>query len=369
MNIPFLELKRLHLSIEPELEQACQRVIKNGWFILGPEVEAFESEFADYCGVSNAIGVGSGLDALVLTLKAMDIGEGDEVLVPSHTFIATALAVSAAGATPVPVDVGENSANIDPDGLAKALTSSTRAIIPVHLYGEPADMQPILAFAKKHSLKVIEDAAQAHGAKYYGQKVGSLADAACFSFYPGKNLGALGDGGAITTNDTVLAERIKMLRNYGSKEKYHHDELGMNTRLDELQAALLRVKLKYLDGWNTTRKSIVQKFSDELSELQGITVPVVPEWADPVWHLYVIRHTERDQLLLDLQKQGVQCQIHYPFPVHRTKAYSDALFYKGSDYPNSDVWANNCLSLPMAPYLEIDEVDKIIGSIKNTSMV
>ena len=362
MNIAFLDLKRLHQNIQPELDAACKRVMQSGWFILGREVVAFEVEFAAYCDSSHAIGVGTGLDALVLTLKAMGIGAGDEVLVPAHTFIATALAVSAAGATPILVDVGKNSANIDPVELGKALTPATRAIIPVHLYGEPADMEPIMAFAKKNSLKVIEDAAQAHGARYRGQMVGSLGDAACFSFYPGKNLGALGDGGAVTTNDAALAERLRMLRNYGSKEKYHHDMQGMNTRLDELQAAFLRVKLNYLDSWNVSRRRIAEQFNDGLAEMPEVQIPVVPEWADPVWHLYVIRHVQRDRLLIALQQRGVQCQIHYPVPVHRAKAYS-AAGMAVDNYPHSDSWANTCLSLPIAPYLDQDECNLVVKAV------
>ena len=366
MNIPFLDLKRLHCDIQPELDKASQRVMHSGWYILGQEVEAFEEEFARYCDSSYAIGVGSGLDALVLTLKAMDIGEGDEVIVPAHTFIATALAVSAAGATPKLVDVGVDSPNLDPQQLDEALSIKTKAIIPVHLYGEPADIKPIIDFARKHSLKVIEDAAQAHGARYYGKKVGSLADAACFSFYPGKNLGALGDGGAIVTNDVKLNERLRMLRNYGSKEKYHHDLLGTNTRLDEMQAAFLRVKLKYLDDWNKSRQRIAQRFSESLSEISGIQVPTPSKCLQSVWHLYVIRHAARDHLSDILLKSGIQCQIHYPIPVHKTKAYKHTAL-ANNKHPNSETWAETCLSLPLAPYMKTNECDKIINVIYDYS--
>lgn len=366
MSIPFLDLKRLHQDIQLELDEAWQRVRDSGWYILGTEVESFEEEFAAYCGVNHAIGMGNGLDALTLTLRALDIGAGDDVLIPAHTFIATALAVSAAGANPVAVDVCEDTANIDPLALDAALTPATRAVIAVHLYGQPADMDSILAFARTHSLKVIEDAAQAHGAKYKGKRAGSLADAGCFSFYPGKNLGAMGDAGAVVTNDTALADQLRMLRNYGSRRKYHHETQGTNSRLDELQAAILRTKLLHLDAWNQARQRIALTYIDGLSDIHCLRVPSVPEWAEPAWHLFVIRHPQRDALLQALEKQGVQCQIHYPVPVHRTRAYRHTAL-PGTAQPQSEAWAGHCISLPLAPYLLGAEVSHVVRAVRETA--
>jgi len=363
VTIAFLDLKRLHLDIQEELDGVWERVLKSGWFILGEEVSAFEKEFAAFCGVTHGIGVGSGMDALSLTLKALGIGPGHDIMVPAHTFIATAFAVSAVGANPVAVDVRSDTGNMDATQLSRAVTSKTKGIIPVHLYGQPADMDSINAFAQAHALKVIEDAAQAHGAKYKGRPVGSLSDAACFSFYPGKNLGALGDGGAVVTNDTELADKIRMLRNYGTQKKYHHNLQGANSRLDELQAAVLRVKLRHLDHWNRARKKIAEFFSNTLSNVDGLQVPWVPEWADPVWHLYVIRHKKRDVLLQSLADKDINCQIHYPIPIHLAKAYTNSSLAHTS-FPRSEAWAKTCLSLPMAPYLGQEECEKIISALR-----
>lgn len=364
MKIPFLDLKRLHSNIQGELSQAFQRVQQSGWYILGEEVHCFESEFASFCNASHCIGVGSGLDALTLTLKAMEIGVGDEVLIPAHTFIATALAVNSVGAIPVPVDVTSDTGNINTAKLYDALSPATRAVIPVHLYGQTADMDPIIDFAKAHSLKVIEDSAQAHGATYKGRKAGSLAHAACFSFYPGKNLGALGDAGCVVTDDLGLSERVRMLGNYGSKKKYQHNIRGMNSRMDEIQAAVLRVKLKYLDQWNNTRRSIAELFNIAFAEIDELQTPYVPEWADPVWHLYVLKYEKRDELLQKLSKKGIQCQIHYPIPFYLSKAYGDTRFSELL-LTESKRWSETCLSLPIAPYLNQKECRTITTMVKS----
>lgn len=364
MNIPFLDFVRLHAPVQQELDDTWRRVCGRGQFILGDEVEAFEAEFAAYCGVKHAIGTGNGFDALSLALQALNIGTDDEVLIPAHTFIATALAVSAVGATPVTVDVRTDTGNIDTNQLESALTPATRAIIAVHLYGQPADMDPIRDFAASHSLRVIEDAAQAHGAEYKNRRTGSLSDAGCFSFYPSKNLGALGDGGMIVTDDIALADQLRMLRNYGSREKYRHEVLGMNSRLDELQAALLRVKLAHLDGWNLARLKVAEAYSEGLEGIVNLRTPIVPNWADPVWHLYVVRHPQRDEVLQALEARGIQCQIHYPVAAHQSPAYADT-HMSHSIHPHSEDWASDCLSLPIAPYLSEAEIAHIVDSLRD----
>jgi dTDP-3-amino-3,4,6-trideoxy-alpha-D-glucose transaminase len=362
LNIPFLDLKRLHQDIQQELDSAWNRVCNSGRFILGDEVTAFEAEFAAYCGVKYAISTGNGLDALSLTLRAMNIGTDDEVLIPAHTFIATALAVSAVGATPVTVDVCANTGNIDTRQLETALTPATRCIIAVHLYGQPADMDPICDFAASHSLRVIEDAAQAHGATYKCRHTGTLADAACFSFYPAKNLGALGDGGAIVTSDSALADQLRMLRNYGSRDKYHHEIQGTNSRLDELQAAMLRVKLVHLDAWNNARQQVAAAYSKGLEAIDDLQTPIVPDWAMPAWHLYVLRHPHRDDLLQILKERGIDCQIHYPFTINQSPAYSHTSVSHTS-HPHSESWASHCISLPIAPYLSDSEITHVVDSV------
>ena len=296
MKIPFLDIKASYLELKEGFDAAYQRVMDSGWYIQGEELKAFETEFAEYCGVKHCIGVGNGLDALHLILRAMDIGEGDEVIVPANTFIATWLAVTYAGATPVPVEPDERTYNIAPSKIEAAITKRTKAIMPVHLYGQPADMDPIVEIAARYNLKVIEDAAQAHGAKYKGRHTGGLGDAAGFSFYPGKNLGAFGDGGTVTTNDAELAKKVRMLGNYGSSVKYKNDIKGFNSRLDELQAAFLRVKLKKLAEWNKRRKVIANCYLNELEGVKDIILPYVPDWADPVWHLFVVHTKERYKL-------------------------------------------------------------------------
>ena len=357
-SVSFLDLGRLHQSIREPLDAAYHRVVDSGWFIMGPELEAFESEFAQYCEAKHCIGVGNGLEALHLLLRAYGIGPGDEVIVPSNTFIATWLAVTECGATPVPVDPNIDTHNIDPALIGNAITSRTRAIIPVHLYGQPADMDPICVLAAKHGLIVIEDAAQAQGARYKGRRAGSLGHAAATSFYPGKNLGALGDGGAVLTNDDAIAERVKQLRNYGSKIKYQHDLVGYNSRLDEMQAAFLRAKLTVLDEWNARRREIATQYSTLLAGAD-MDLPVIPEFAEPVWHLYVIRSKQRNTLKAHLDQQGVSTVIHYPIPPHRQACYQE---YKGHNLPIAVLLAEEVLSLPMSSSLEAAEVEHVASS-------
>lgn len=363
MKIQFLDLKTPYIELKNEMDEAYKRVMESGWYILGKECEAFEKEFADYCGTKHCIGVGNGLDALHLILRAYGIGEGDEVIVPANTYIATWLAVSYAGAKPIPVEPDEKTYNINPILIEQAITEKTKAIIAVHLYGQPADMDSINYLAKKYNLKVIEDAAQAHGAKYKGRRTGSLGDAAGFSFYPGKNLGAIGDGGAITTNDPVLAEKVKILRNYGSKIKYYNEIKGFNSRLDELQAALLRIKLSKLDEWNGRREIVAHKYIEELHNSTNIVLPQIPEWVDPVWHLFVVRCSERDKLQNHLNSAGIGTLIHYPIPPSLSSAYAD-MDYKTGDFPITEQLARSVLSLPIGPHIEEHEILRIIEEVE-----
>jgi dTDP-4-amino-4,6-dideoxygalactose transaminase len=359
--ILFLDLKKINLQYKKEIETAMARVLESGWYILGKEVEKFEEEFAAYCGTEYAIGVANGLDALTLILKAYGIGEGDEVIVPANTYIATILAVSACGANPVLVEPDINSYNLDPNKIEEKITSKTKAIVVVHLYGQAANMDPINEVAKKYNLKVIEDAAQAHGAKYKGKRVGNLGDAAGFSFYPGKNLGALGDGGAITTNDSELASKLKAFRNYGSHIKYENLYKGMNSRLDELQAAILRVKLPHLDGENEKRRKIAEYYLENIKNPK-IILPVVEngDRESHVWHLFVIRTENRWGLQKMLEEHGVQTLIHYPIPPHKQEAYSE---WNHLSYPITEKIHNEVLSLPISPILTIEEVKKIVDII------
>jgi len=378
MKVPFLELKPAYLELKDELDAAYHRVMDSGWYLLGRELEAFESEYAQYCGVRHCLGVGNGLDAIHLILRGYDIGPGDEVIVPSHTFIATWLGVTFAGATPVPVEVNPQTYNLDPNLIERAITPRTKAILAVHLYGQTADMDPILEIARRHKLKVAEDAAQAHGARYKGRRAGSLGDAAAFSFYPGKNLGAFSDAGAVTTNDPQLADRMARLRNYGAKVKYQHEEVGLNSRMDELQAAFLRVKLPHLDEWNGRRRRIAEIYLHQLSTLNSqLTLPCVPDWAEPVWHQFVIRHPQRDLLQKKLTEAGIGTLIHYPVPPHRSGAYS-AFRPPSSDsgrpvvsgplsLPVAEQLADTVLSLPMGPHLTIEQVECVVATIQTSA--
>jgi dTDP-4-amino-4,6-dideoxygalactose transaminase len=370
MEISFLDLKTPYLELKEELDTAYHRVMESGFYVLGHEVEAFEQEFAEYCQTKYSVSLGNGLEALHLILRAMEIGVGDEVIVPANTYIATLLAVSYAGATPILVEPDINTYNIDPSKIEAAITTKTKAIIAVHLYGQPADMDVINLIAKKHDLKVIEDAAQSHGARYKGQKAGSLGDAAGFSFYPGKNLGAFGDGGAITTNDRQLADKIRLLRNYGSRIKYQNEVKGYNSRLDELQAAFLRVKLTKLDEWNERRKYLAQYYLDQLSEIIDLKLPHVPEWADPVWHLFVIAHPQRDKLKEYLNNRGINTLIHYPIPAHLSNAYAKEL-NTNCDYLITESISREVLSIPIGPHLqknEATEIMKILSVFKDEAI-
>ncbi len=363
MNIPFLDLKAPHDELRVEMGEAFERVLDSGWYILGNEVAQFEKEFASYCESSHCIGVGNGLDALYLILCAYGIGEGDEVIVPSNTYIATWLAASHAGATPVPVEPDERTYNINPVLIEAAITPRTKAIIAVHLYGQPADMDAINVIAKRHGLKVIEDAAQAHGAVYKGRRVGSLGDAAGFSFYPGKNLGAIGDGGAVTTNDSDLADKVHVLSNYGSRVKYQNEVKGYNSRLDELQAAFLRVKLQKLDVWNDRRNKIAEHYLDELKQT-GLVLPFVPDWAKPVWHLFVVRSANRTELQQKLADVGVATIIHYPIPPHLSAAYK-GLYFESRCYPIAESLSERVLSIPIGPHLKMLDVKNVIRVINS----
>lgn len=347
--IPFLDLGASYRELKPQIDAAVARVLDSGWYILGPEVEAFEAEWAAYCGTKFAVGLGNGLDALTLALRALDIGPGDEVIVPSNTYIATWLAVSSVGATPVPVEPDPKTHNIDPSRIEEAITRRTRALLPVHLYGQPADLNLILEIAERNGLRVIEDAAQAHGAAYRGRRLGGHGDIVCWSFYPGKNLGASGDAGAITTNDPELAKRVTMLRNYGSREKYVNEVPGVNSRLDPLQAAVLRVKLKYLDEWTERRRVIAREYLDGLKDC-NLTLPHVPEWAAPVWHLFVIRTNAREEMQAHLANAKIGTLIHYPIPPHMQGAYA-GLDFTADAFPIARQLANEVLSLPIGPQL------------------
>ncbi len=365
MTVPFLDLGAAYRELQPEIDSAVARVLASGWYIAGPEVDAFEADYARYCGAAHAIGVANGLDALQLALRAMDVGPGDEVIVPSNTYIATWLAVSQCGATPVAVEPDARTCNIDPALIEAAITLRTKVILPVHLYGQPADLDPILAIARRHSLRVLEDGAQAHGARYKGQRLGAHGDAVAWSFYPGKNLGAMGDGGAVTTNDAQLADRIRVLRNYGSRVKYVNEVQGTNSRLDPLQAAILRVKLARLDEWNARRRAIAARYQQGLAGC-GLTLSHVPDWAEPVWHLYVVQHPQRDALHKTLADAGVGTLIHYPIPPHLQQAYAAAGFMKGQ-FPIAEKIANLCLSLPMGPHLTDAQAGEVITAVNEAA--
>ena len=360
-KIPFLDLRAVYEELADELDRAVRRVMASGQYILGEEVASFEKSFAEYCGTRHCVGVSSGLDALRLTLEAYGIGAGDEVLVPSHTFIATWLAVSQTGATPVPVEPHERTFNIDPSRVADAVTTATKAIVPVHVYGLPAEMDPILEIAREHGLRVIEDAAQSHGALYRRERAGSLGDAGAFSFYPAKNLGALGDAGAVTTDDPELASRLELLRNYGSRRKYEHETTGYNCRLDPLQAAVLSVKLGHLEEWNERRRSIAHVYSQYLDGA-SIARQFPPPHSDPVWHLFVIRTVERERVISKLGELGVETLIHYPIPPHLQPAYAR----EGARMPPQPIaerLATEVLSLPIHPFQSEDETHRVVAAL------
>ena len=362
-QVPLMDLGAQYQALKQELRMATDRVVLNSRFINGKEVGEFEQAFADYCGVKHAIGVGNGTDAIVLALKAMDIGEGDEVITSPHTFIATAEAIFAVGARPVFVDIDQVRHTLDPEQVEAAITDKTKAIIPVHIYGQPADMTALMAIARTHNLKVIEDGAQAHGAKDDGKIVGQWGDAACFSFYPGKNLGAYGDGGAVVTNDDALAARIRMLKDHGRNKKYTHDLIGVNSRLDTLHAAVLNVKLKKLSKWNQARNDAAAYYREKLQDL-AVRCPVADEGVEHVYHLFVIRTAERDALQQYLKEHGVATGVHYPVPLHLQPALSD-LSYQEGDFPRTEALANEILSLPMFPEITTQQQDYVVATISD----
>lgn len=363
MTVPFLDLAAATAELRAGIDAAIARVLSSGWYIGGAEVEAFEREFAGFVEARHAVGVGNGLDALHLALRALGVGPGDEVIVATNTYIATWLAVTMTGATPVPVEPCDKTHNLDPARIEQAITSRTKAILPTHLYGLPADLDPILSIARRRGLKLVEDAAQAHGARYKGRRIGAHGDAVCWSFYPGKNLGALGDAGAVTTDDPDLAERIRVLGNYGSRRKYVNEVAGVNSRLDPLHAAVLRVKLPYLDEWNGRRAAIAGFYRRELAGLP-LGLPSVPDWASPAWHLFVVQAAERDLLARSLAEQGVQTLVHYPIPPHLQGAYAGLGLNRGA-FPVAERLADNVLSLPLGPHLSQSEAETVVRGVRH----
>jgi len=363
-EVLFLDLKAAYAELQPELDAAYQRVMDSGWYILGEEVEAFEAEFAAACGAKYAVGVGNGLEALHLILRAAGIGAGDGVIVPANTYIATWLAVSQAGATPVPVEPDPRTCNLDPNRVEAAITPRTRAVLAVHLYGQPAEMEALVEICARRGLLLFDDAAQAHGAFYRGKPVGNLCHATGWSFYPGKNLGAYGDAGAVSSDDPALAEKIRRLRNYGSAVKYYNEVKGVNSRLDPLQAAFLRVKLPRLPEWNARRARIAQYYLQELTAAPGLILPYVPAHLEPAWHLFVIQHPQRDALHAHLRALGIQTLIHYPVPPHLQPAYAEMGLRPGA-YPLSEQIHAQALSLPIGPHLSLADVKRVIAAVRS----
>lgn len=360
-HIPFVDLAAQYKTIQPQVDNAIARVVANTNFILGNEIDLLEQEFAAYCQARYAVGLDSGTSALELIMRAYGIGPGDEVITVANSFIVTAFAISYTGARPVLVDIDPQTYTIDVSKIEAVITPKTKAIIPVHLYGQPADMDPILDIARQHNLIVIEDACQAHGAKYKGKRVGSLGHAAAFSFYPAKNLGAFGDGGMVVTNHSEIAQAVRMLRNYGQSEKYHHMLQGYNRRLDTLQAAVLRVKLEYLDSWNEARRQHARLYRQLLAD-SPLALPAEADYAEPVYHLYVVRAADRAGLMAQLQQQGISAGIHYPVPIHLQPAYQE-LGYQPGDFPVSESYAKEILSLPMYAELTPEMVQRVVQAI------
>jgi dTDP-4-amino-4,6-dideoxygalactose transaminase len=366
MSVPFQDFKAAYHELKAELDDAYFRFMESGWYVLGKELTAFEEEYAHYCEAKHCVGVANGLDALHLALRALNIGPGDEVIVPSNTYIATWLAVTQVGAIPVAVEPDPATFNLDPTRVEDAVTARTKVILSVNLYGQPCDYDPLLAIASKHGLKLAIDNAQAQGSYYKGRRVGGLADIECHSFYPSKNLGAFGEAGAITTNDAELADKVRVLRNYGSRVRYHNEVAGYNSRLDELQAAFLRVKLRHLDEWNARRSAIAEQYISQLSTFNFQLLPAVPNWASPVWHLFVIRHPQRDALQKHLADNGIQTIIHYPIPPHLSGAYEKAESGKQKvEMKIAEQLASEVLSLPIGPQMPMDSVNQVVSAIKS----
>ncbi len=364
MRVNFVDLKAQYLSIKDEIDAAISNAVENTAFILGPAVADFEKAFAEFCGAKHAVGVSSGLEALRLLCEVHGIGPGDEVIVPANTFIATALPVSMVGAVPVLVDCDPVTYNIDPEKTAEAITEKTKALMPVHLFGQPCDMDALDKIANEHNLVVIEDACQAHGAEYKGMRCGSIGDSSAFSFYPGKNLGAYGDAGAITTNDGGIAEEIKMLRDYGQEKKYVHTVKGGNSRLDALQAAILNVKLKYLDKWNDARRANAERYRELLADVEEVKTPVEVDYVRHVYHLFVIEMDNRDGCLEFLKEREIYAGLHYPIPIHMQKAYAE-LPYEEGDFPVTEKAAKRILSLPMFAELTDEQIEAVVNGIKD----
>ncbi len=362
VKIPFLDLGPTYIASKPSIDAAVMRVAASGWFLLGKELAAFEADYGRYCGAAHCAGVANGLDALHLALRALGVGPGDEVIVPSNTYIATWLAVSQCGATPIPVEPDPSTYNLDATRIEAAITPRTRALLPVHLYGQPADMDAINAIAGKHGLAVLDDCAQAHGATYKGRRAGNLAQISAWSFYPGKNLGAMGDGGAVTTSDASLDEAVRVLRNYGSRVKYHNEVKGLNSRLDEIQAAILAAKLVDLERATNERRAIAARFLDGLQGLP-LVLPHVPAWANPAWHLFVVRHTDRDGLQRRLTERGIGTLIHYPVPPHLQPAYAELGLTEGR-FPIAEAIHREVLSLPLWPGMGDAQVDRVIDGVR-----
>lgn len=362
MKVPFLDLGAAIAELRAQISNAFDSVLDGGWFIGGPALERFEGDYADFCEARSAVGAGNGLDALRLALTAMDIGPGDEVVLAANGFIATFLAVSMTGATPVPVEPDPRTHNLDPVATAAAIGPNTRVILPTHLYGQPASLDPLLALARKHDLRLLEDAAQAHGARYKGRRIGAHGDAATWSFYPSKNLGALGDGGAVTTDDPTLAARIRALANYGSTERYIHHEKGFNSRLDPLHAAALSAKLPLLDMWNDRRRRVAARYREELADC-GIGLPHVPDEVEPVWHLFVVTCDERSKLADFLREREIETLIHYPVPPHLQAAYTDLGFERGA-FPIAERLAETVVSLPIGPHIDDEQIDHVVRSVR-----
>ena len=363
MNVPFLDLKAQYATIKDEIHAAVDDVMQNTAFAGGPFVAKFEQAFAQFCGTKHAIGVGNGTDALWLSLLAIGIGPGDEVITVPDTFIATAEAISYCGAKPVFVDVDEKTYNMDPARFEAAITPKTKAVIPVHLFGQPVDMDPILGIAKAHGLQLIEDACQAHGAQYKGRNAGTMGVTGCFSFYPGKNLGAYGEAGAVATNDDAVAAKIRVFRDHGQAKKYYHDAIGWNARMDGIQGAVLSVKLKYLADWNEARRAHAREYTRLLSPVKGVVTPLEADYARHVFHIYAIRIQERDRLMAYLAGKGISCGIHYPVPVHLQKAYQGLGLGEGS-FPVAERCAKEFLSLPMYPELTSEQIRFVADEIK-----
>ncbi len=366
MNVPFVDLQQQYQSIKPEVDQAVLNIFEECHFILGPEVREFEDQFASYCEVEFSTGVGSGTDAPHLALRAMGVGEGDEVITQANTFIATLEAIIMAGAKPVLVDMKEDTYNMDPELLEAAITDKTKVIIPVHLYGQPAQMDEINKIAKAHHLFVLEDNAQAVGAKYKGNRTGSLGDAASTSFYPGKNLGAYGDAGAVTTNNEEWTIRLRMMRDHGSSRKYYHETWGMNSRLDGVQAAVLQVKMKYIDSWNEKRRQAGKMYSEKLAKVDQLTLPVTHQDSDHIYHLYVVQapnEKDRDGLMEHLKSKSIGAGIHYPIPPHLQPGYQQ-MGYKLGDFPVTEAYAPRIISLPIFPEITEEQIDYVVDSIK-----